>query len=105
MAGQCGGLVEYCQLHSCVSIGEYLPFYPLKLTVHYSMVAAAHFTVDYKATTQNTRVKQVEPIMTFAGPPPDQYQPAAVGFAGQLNGINQMVCTYLPSNLVACTYG
>ena len=61
------------------------------------MVAAAHFKVDYAVTTKNTRVKTVGPIQTFAGPPPDAFQPAAVGFAGQLNGINQMVCTYLPS--------
>lgn len=88
-----------------MSIIEYLLFYALILTVYYSMVAAAHFTVDYDATTQNTRVKDVGPIMTFAGPPPDQYQPAAVGFAGQLNGINQMVCTCPPSNLFACAYG
>ncbi|KAJ5623814.1 hypothetical protein N7510_000123 [Penicillium lagena] len=58
------------------------------------MVAAARFTVDYEATTQSTRVKEIGPIMTFGGPPPAQYQPAAVGFAGQLNGINQMVYSW-----------
>lgn len=56
------------------------------------MVAAANFPVDYQATTLATRVHDIGPIKTFAGPPPDAYQPAAVGFAGQLNGINQMVC-------------
>lgn len=58
------------------------------------MVAAARFPVDYKATTLNTLIHDVGPIKHFAGPPPAEYQPAAVGFAGQLNGINQMVCTY-----------
>ncbi|KAJ5820512.1 hypothetical protein N7474_006103 [Penicillium riverlandense] len=58
------------------------------------MVAAAHFTVDYDPTVKNTRVKEIGPIQTFAGPPPDQFQPAAVGFAGQLNGINQMVYSW-----------
>lgn len=56
------------------------------------MVAAANFPVDYAATTKNTRVHEIGPIKTFAGPPPSQYQPAAPGFSGQLNGINQMVC-------------
>lgn len=60
----------------------------------HSMVAAANFKVDYQATTENTRVHSIGPIKTFAGPPPAEYQPAATGFAGQLNGINQMVCTY-----------
>jgi hypothetical protein len=61
------------------------------------MVACAHFPVDYDATILNTRIQTIEAIVTFAGPPPDQYQPNAVGFAGQFNGINQMVCTYIPS--------
>lgn len=105
MAGQCIGLVEYYQFHYCVSIVDYLLFYTPILTMHYSMVAAAHFGVDYGPTIKGTRVQEIGPIMTYAGPPPDQYQPAAAGFAGQLNGINQMVCTYLPSDLIACAYG
>jgi hypothetical protein len=56
------------------------------------MVAAAKYPVYYPATTQGTRIHDIEPIVKFAGPPPSPYQPAAVGFAGQLNGINQMVC-------------
>lgn len=60
------------------------------------MVAAARYSVDYQATTLSTRIHDIGPIKTFAGPPPAEYQPAAVGFAGQLNGINQMVCTYHP---------
>lgn len=58
------------------------------------MVAAARYPVDYQATTLNTRVHDISPIKTFAGPPPAEYQPAAVGFAGQLNGINQMVYSW-----------
>lgn len=61
-----------------------------------SMVAAANFPVNYKATTGNTRIHHVEPIVTFAGAPPDKYQPAAAGFAGRLNGINQMICMQRP---------
>ncbi|KAJ6020292.1 hypothetical protein N7499_003573 [Penicillium canescens] len=58
------------------------------------MVAAAKYPVYYPATTQGTRIHDVESIVKFAGPPPSQYQPAAVGFAGQLNGINQMVYSW-----------
>ncbi|KAJ5197843.1 transmembrane amino acid transporter [Penicillium cinerascens] len=58
------------------------------------MVAAANFPVDYQVTTANTLIHTVGPIKTFAGPPPTAYQPAAVGFAGQLNGINQMVYSW-----------
>ena len=64
------------------------------------MVAAANFPVNYGATTKGTRIHHIEPIKTFAGAPPSAYQPAATGFAGQLNGVNQMVCMYLPSRLL-----
>lgn len=62
------------------------------------MVACAKFPVDYQATTLSTRIQTIGPIVTFAGPPPDQYQPNALGFAGQFNGINQLVCTYIRSS-------
>lgn len=79
---------------------EYHPIFPPRYTnVTNSMVACAHYPVDYQATTLNTRVKTIGPIVTFAGPPPDEYQPNATGFAGQFNGINQMVCAYIPSQL------
>ncbi len=59
------------------------------------MVACAKYPVDYQATTLGTRIKDIGPIRTFVGPPPDEFQPAAPGFAGQFNGINQMVCKYI----------
>jgi hypothetical protein len=58
------------------------------------MVACANFPIDYSAITQSTRIKSIESVKTFAGPPPDQYQQQATGFAGQFNGINQMVYSY-----------
>ncbi|KAL7914092.1 transmembrane amino acid transporter domain-containing protein [Trichoderma velutinum] len=58
------------------------------------MVACANFPIDYDAITASTRIKSIEPVKLFAGPPPDQYQQQATGFAGQFNGINQMVYSY-----------
>ncbi|PTB38721.1 uncharacterized protein TrAFT101_006743 [Trichoderma asperellum] len=58
------------------------------------MVACANYPIDYQAVTLSTRVKDIGPVVTFAGPPPDQYQQQATGFAGQFNGINQMVYSY-----------
>jgi hypothetical protein len=59
------------------------------------MVAASHFPIDYEVITASTLIQTIEPVVTFAGPPPAQYQQQAPGFAGQFNGINQMVCTSL----------
>ncbi|KAL7923804.1 transmembrane amino acid transporter domain-containing protein [Trichoderma austrokoningii] len=58
------------------------------------MVACANFPIDYSAVLNSTRIKDIESVKTFAGPPPDQYQQQATGFAGQFNGINQMVYSY-----------
>ncbi|UKZ83158.1 hypothetical protein TrVFT333_010963 [Trichoderma virens FT-333] len=58
------------------------------------MVACANYPIDYSAITASTRIKTIEPIKLFAGPPPDAYQQQATGFAGQFNGINQMVYSY-----------
>ncbi|PNP59598.1 hypothetical protein THARTR1_00771 [Trichoderma harzianum] len=58
------------------------------------MVACANYPIDYSAVTNSTLIKTIEPIKLFAGPPPDQYQQQATGFAGQFNGINQMVYSY-----------
>lgn len=58
------------------------------------MVACANYPIDYSAVTSSTLIKTIEPIKLFAGPPPDQYQQQATGFAGQFNGINQMVYSY-----------
>jgi hypothetical protein len=57
-----------------------------------SMVAASHFGIDYDAVLNSTLIKTIGPVKTFAGPPPDQFQQQAPGFAGQFNGINSMVC-------------
>jgi hypothetical protein len=58
------------------------------------MVACANYPIDYSAVTSSTLIKTIEPIKLFAGPPTDQYQQQATGFAGQFNGINQMVYSY-----------
>jgi hypothetical protein len=67
------------------------------------MVASARFGVDYQAVFSSTLINVVEPVVTFAGPPPNQYQQQATGFAGQFNGINQMVCT-CPPPLRSCQF-
>ncbi|PYI01606.1 transmembrane amino acid transporter family protein [Aspergillus sclerotiicarbonarius CBS 121057] len=59
------------------------------------MVAAGgHFGIDYQATISSTLIKVREPVKVFAGPPPDQYQMQATGFAGQFTGVDQMVYSY-----------
>jgi hypothetical protein len=58
------------------------------------MVAAAHFKPYYPAITRSTLIKEIGPIKTFAGIPPDQYQQQAAGFAGTFNAVNQMVYAY-----------
>ncbi|EEP77878.1 predicted protein [Uncinocarpus reesii 1704] len=58
------------------------------------MVACSNFGIDYEAVTRSTLIKEIGPVRTFAGPPPDQYQQQAHGFAGQFNGINQLVYSY-----------
>lgn len=65
------------------------------------MVASAHYGIDYTVVTSSTLIKTITPVVTFAGPPPDQYQQQAYGFAGQFNAVNLMVCTFnLSSSLV-----
>lgn len=56
------------------------------------MAAAASFTPYYPAVTKSTLIKAIEPIVTFAGQPPNQYQQQAPGFASQFNAVNTMVC-------------
>ena len=58
------------------------------------MVACSNYGIDYDAVTRSTLIKEIEPVRTFAGPPPDAYQQQAYGFAGQFNGINQLVCMF-----------
>jgi hypothetical protein len=59
------------------------------------MVASAHFGIDYQVITSSTLIKTIEPVVTFAGVVPDQYQQQAPGFAGQFNAVNLMVCMFL----------
>jgi len=58
------------------------------------MVACANYGIDYQAVFASTLIKVIEPIRTFAGPPPDAYMQQAYGFAGQFNGINSLVYSY-----------
>ena len=62
------------------------------IVTSHSMVACSNYGIDYDAVTRSTLIKEIEPVRTFAGPPPDDYQQQAYGFAGQFNGINQLVC-------------
>lgn len=58
------------------------------------MVAAANYGIDYQVITNSTLIHTIEPVKTFAGPPPDAYQQQAYGFAGQFNGVNSMVYSW-----------
>lgn len=58
------------------------------------MVACANNGIDYSVINNAYLIKTMEAVKTFAGPPPDQYQLQAYGFAGQFNGINSMVYSY-----------
>jgi hypothetical protein len=58
------------------------------------MVAAATYEPLYSAVTRSTLIKTIEPIVTFAGQPPDQYQQQVPGFASQFNAVNTMVYAY-----------
>ena len=58
------------------------------------MIASAHYGIDYEVITSSTLIQTIEPVKTFAGPPPAAYQQQAVGFAGQFNGINSMVYSW-----------
>lgn len=58
------------------------------------MCAAAMYAPYYPAITKSTLIKTIEPIVTFAGQPPNQYQQQVPGFASQFNAVNTMVCKY-----------
>jgi hypothetical protein len=60
------------------------------------MVAASHYAPEYSVVLNSTILQPKVPtaIKTFAGPPPDAYQQQAFGFAGQFNGVNQMVYSW-----------
>jgi hypothetical protein len=57
------------------------------------MVAAANFPIEYGPIFGSTILPKVKnPVRTFAGLVPDQYQQQAYGFAGIFNGVDSMVC-------------
>ncbi|KAK4541720.1 hypothetical protein LTR36_007429 [Oleoguttula mirabilis] len=58
------------------------------------MVASSNYPIYYPAVTKSTLIKTIEPVKTFAGPPPDAYQMQAYGFAAQFNGVDSMVYAY-----------
>jgi len=58
------------------------------------MVASARLPIDYDAVFASTLLKTIEPVKTFAGPPPALYQQQTTGFASQFNAVNIMVYAY-----------
>lgn len=63
------------------------------------MVASSKFPIDYAAAYGSTRFDRPPkgvppvPVRTFAGTPPDAFQPQVPGFASQFNAVDSMVCT------------
>jgi len=58
------------------------------------MYAAANNPIDYQAVFASTLFTAKEPIKTFSGPPPAQYQQQVPGFASQFNAVDSMVYAY-----------
>lgn len=58
------------------------------------MVACSHFGINYQAVIASTRIKAVEAVKVFASTPPDAYQQQSPGFAGEFNGVDQLVYSY-----------
>lgn len=58
------------------------------------MVAAGNNPINYQAVFASTTIKVIEPVRTFAGAPPAQYQQAAVGFAASFGAVSVMVYAY-----------
>lgn len=56
------------------------------------MYASNNNAIDYEVVTKSTLIKTIEPVKTFAGQPPAQYQQQATGFASQFNAVDSMVC-------------
>ncbi len=67
-------------------------------------VSKGQNAIDYQAVYSSTRIKGTDPVVTFAGPPPNQYQQQADGFAGQFGGVNQMICKY-PGSFAILLWG
>ncbi|OQO13955.1 hypothetical protein B0A48_00830 [Cryoendolithus antarcticus] len=58
------------------------------------LVSCTHYEPLYEVIFNSTLIKTLEPIATFAGQPPAQYQQQVVGFASQFGAINVMVYAY-----------
>lgn len=58
------------------------------------MIACANYGIDYSVITNATLIKDIGPVVTFAGPPPDAYQQSAYGTAATMSGVNSMVYSY-----------
>ena len=58
------------------------------------MCAAALYKPYYPAVLKSTLIKTIEPVVVFAGQPPNQYQQQVPGFASQFNAVNTMVYAY-----------
>jgi len=58
-------------------------------------VAAAKYAPDYEVITASSLIKTIEPIKTFAGPPPIAYQQQSTNeFSAQFNAVDSMVYAY-----------
>lgn len=58
------------------------------------MVASKYNPIDYGAVAASSLIKKIEKVVTFAGPPPAQYQQQVTGFASQFNAVSTMVYAY-----------
>ncbi|KAF2152768.1 transmembrane amino acid transporter [Myriangium duriaei CBS 260.36] len=58
------------------------------------LYACSHYLPDYSVVINSTLIKTIEAVKTFAGPPPSEYQQQAPGFAGQFNGVDQMIYSW-----------
>lgn len=59
------------------------------------LYSCSNYLPDYEVAFKSTLLKApIEPVRTFAGPPPTEYQQQAAGFAGQYNGVNSMIYSW-----------
>jgi len=58
------------------------------------IAAACKYSPDYQYLEASTLIKTIEPIKTFVGKVPDQYQESAYGFSAVLTGVNNLVYSY-----------
>lgn len=58
------------------------------------LYACSHHAPEYSVVNASTLIKTQGNIVTFAGPPPSEYQQQASGFAGQFNGVDSMLYSW-----------